>query len=68
MSALRKQARQIMQKWSHGELVSEAVEASLLTEQQAMSFNKRQLAECLERDMSDPEIVEFIDSGAANSE
>ena len=67
MAELRKQARKIMQGWTHKELVSEVVDAGLLDEGQAASLNDTELAGYLERDMSDPEIAEFIEISAGKS-
>lgn len=65
MTELRDQARKIMLGWTHEELVSEVVDSGLLDEQQASSLNNAELAGCLERDMSDPEVVEFIETTAS---
>lgn len=62
MTGLREQARAIMQEWTHDELVSEVVDAGLLDERQAEPLDNMALAEYLERDMSDPEVTEFIDA------
>lgn len=67
MAELRKQARKIMQRWTHKELVSEVVDAGLLDESQAKSLDNTELAGYLERDMSDPEVAEFIEVSAGKS-
>ena len=67
MAELRKHARDIMLDWTQEELVHEVVDAGLMSEEQAKILNKSQLSEYLERDMSDPEIVEFIESSASES-
>lgn len=64
MASLRERARVIIQGWTHEELVSEVVEARLLDERQAASLDKIELAGYLERDMSDPEVAEFIEANA----
>lgn len=64
MAGLREQARIIMQEWTHEELISEVVDAGLLNERQASTLDNTELAGYLERDMSDPEVAEFIEGSA----
>lgn len=64
MASLRERARVIMQGWTREELVSETVAARLLDERQAASLDKAELVGYLERDMSDPEVAEFIEANS----
>lgn len=67
MPELRKQAREIMQGWTRKELVSEVVDAGLLDERQAAYLGNAELVGRLEQDMSDPEVVEFIEANAGQA-